>query len=171
MGLRACLLVLVVLVVLVASRGNAGASEDDRALSGSIHFTYMAIPEHSLSGGALGVEYERGLSDSVSFRAAGGGGLYWGDGAAYAAHAVVGLTYLVDVLKYVPYFTAGVGAIGQAGAAIPSEIHPALQLGAGLDILHSRTFSYGVQASYLTYSADAQFVTVGGRLTWRWDLF
>ena len=82
----------------------AEAGEDDRSLSLSLGYARFKVPEHDPDGGALALDYERGLSEALALRASAGGGLYHDAGdPAYSAHAVAGITYALDVLKYVPY--------------------------------------------------------------------
>ena len=125
------------------------ASDGDSALSMSLGYGTYAIPDYAPSGSVLGVEYERGFSDTMGWRIAGGGGAYIGDGRlSYSGHAVVGLTYLFDVLKYVPYANLGLGGIVIYDSEFETRTSALIELGVGLDILHSRSFSYGVQLRF-----------------------
>ncbi|HUS66856.1 MAG TPA: hypothetical protein VMZ28_20100, partial [Kofleriaceae bacterium] len=112
------------LVLAVTAAGGVGvapvrADDGERALSISAGYSSFAIPEHEPPGGALGVEYEHGIGDTMWFRAAAAGGVYGGDdGAAYAGIGSVGITYVVDVLKYLPYLHAGVGGVLLGGGVL-----------------------------------------------------
>jgi hypothetical protein len=151
----------------------AAADEGESALSIELSFASFSIPDHDGQGGALGLEYERGLSDEFWIRASAAGALYRGgeDGTSYAGHGAVGLTYVVDVLKYVPYLHAGIGAAALGGDAIDREFHPVAELGAGLDILAHRGLSYGAFLRLGSFLDDSAFFTGGLRITWRWGFF
>ena len=93
------------------------------------------------------------------------------DGTSYAGHGAVGLTYVIDVLKYVPYLHAGIGAALLGGGALDSKVHPVAELGLGLDVLSRRGLSYGAFVRLGSFLDDSAFVTAGLRLTWRWGFF
>jgi hypothetical protein len=58
--------------------------------------------------------------------------------------AALGLAYVLDVLRWVPYFGALVGAQGIGGGTLDrARIMPTLQLALGLDYQFSRTVSAG----------------------------
>jgi hypothetical protein len=58
--------------------------------------------------------------------------------------AALGLAYVLDVLRWVPYFGALVGAEGIGGGTMDkARIMPTLQLALGLDYQFSRTVSAG----------------------------
>jgi hypothetical protein len=150
----------------------ADASEDDRAFSVSLNYGRYTLDEDiSPDGGVVGFDYEHGISDPISLRASAGGGLYYQDGPAYSGHAVVGVTYLFDVLKYVPYANIGAGGIVLGGDGFDTQLEPLIEIGFGVDFLRSREFSWGVLARYETYFNETSFFTAGARLTWRWGFF
>jgi hypothetical protein len=162
---------LAAVVVGAAVAPAALASEDDRAFSLFAGYGRFTVPDRVADGGVLGVDYERGLTDAVSLRASAGGGLYASDGLAYSGQAVLGITYLFDVLRYVPYANLGVGAIVMSGDTIDTTVEPLVELGLGLDILQSRETSWGVQVRYETLTNEPSYLTAGLRLTWRWGFF
>lgn len=162
----------VALVLVLAWPSPAGAGEDDRALSLSLSYGSYTLPEHSPRGSVLGIDYERGFSEVLSFRASTGGGLYLEDGnRSYSGHLVVGITYLMDVLKYVPYINLGLGGIVLGGGGVDTNVNALLEMGIGLDVLHSRTFSYGAVIRFESYIQETSFFTAGLRMTWRWGFF
>ena len=150
----------------------AAASEGVRSFSASLSYgTFRLDDEVEPQGGVLGFDFEHGLSDTIALRAAAAGGLYYQDAMAYTGHAVVGLTYVFDVLKWVPYVNLGVGGIVVDGAELDLRIEPLIELGAGVDFLQSREFSWGLQARYETYTTRTHFLSAGLRMTWRWGFF
>jgi hypothetical protein len=158
--------------IVAGTPSGARAGEDDRSLSVSLSYGLYSIPDHSPSGSVLGLDYERGFSEALSFRASTGAGVYFADeGRSYSGHLVVGITYLLDVLKYVPYVNLGVGGILLGGGGVETDLSALLEMGVGLDVLHSRSFSYGVVVRFESYIQETSFFTAGARLTWRWGFF
>jgi hypothetical protein len=160
-----------VAVALTGFGRPAVAGEDDRSLSVSASYATFDGEEGSPDGAVLGLDYERGLSDSVWFRASAGAGLYCNACWAYSAYLTAGLSYALDVLKYVPYVTAGVGALLVGGEQVDNDIRPIAELGAGLDVLRSRTLSWGPSVRFEYFPGERAFLTAGLRLTWRWGFF
>jgi len=161
-----------VAVVLALLAGPARADDGESALSLSAGYASFAIPEHEPPGGALGLELEHGLSDVFWLRAAASGGIYGADGGpSYAAQGTIGITYVVDVVKYVPYLHAGIGGVGIFGGALDRQLHPVAELGAGLDILARRDLSWGPWLRLASFLDDSEFVSGGLRLSWRWGFF
>lgn len=160
-------------LVALAAR-PATADEGEHALSVGLGFARFSTPEHDGDGGALTVDYERGLSDAFWLRVTGTGAVYRGgdqEGTGYSGNLVGGLTYVIDVLRYVPYLHAGVGAVVLGGDSFDSEIHPMAEIGIGLDILARRGLSYGFFARAGTFLDESALITAGLRLTWRWGFF
>lgn len=160
-----------IVVALVIGARPAWASDDESALSVSLGYGTYTIPDYRPDGSVLGVEYERGFSDTFSWRVAGGAGGYYGsDLLTYSGHVVFGLTYLFDVIKYVPYANLGVGGI-VIGGDVDTRLSALVELGLGLDVLRSRSFSYGVQIKFESFVQQTSFFTAGMRATWRWGFF
>ncbi len=166
------ILVAAALLSTLCGAGSAArAGEDDRSLSLSLGYATYSVPDYSPPGLALGVEYERGFSEVMAFRvAAGGAGYYEGD-PSFSGHLVVGLTYLFDVLKYVPYINGGVGGMVIAGPAVDTKVTPFVELGVGLEILHSRSFSYGALVRFESLLQETHFFSAAARVTWHWGFF
>jgi hypothetical protein len=164
--------ILAAVLVLAAAGGPARADEGESSLSISAGYAGLVIPDHEPPGGGAGVEYERGLSEVFWVRAAGAAGVYATDGGpSYGAQGTLGLTYVVDVVKYVPYLHAGIGAVGLFGGELESQLHPVAELGAGLDILARRDLSWGPWLRLASFIDDSAFVAGGLRLSWRWGFF
>jgi hypothetical protein len=158
--------------LLLAFAGSAGADDGESALSVSAGFASFAIPEHEPPGGGIGLEYERGLSDVFWLRAAAAGGVYGTDGGpSYGAQGTIGLTYVVDVVKYVPYLHGGIGGVWLFGGDLEEQVHPVAELGAGLDILARRDLSWGPWLRLASFLDDSEFLSGGFRLSWRWGFF
>lgn len=161
------------LVALVAAPAPGRAADGERALSATLGYAAYTGPEHTPHGGALGIDFERGFSDALSWRISGGGGIYYRERLTYSGQLTAGIVYLFDVLKYVPYLEAGVGGVlivdPDADAAL--DISPLVAIGIGLDVLRDRTSSFGVYVRFETLLQETSFFTAGVRSTWRWGFF
>jgi hypothetical protein len=152
----------------------AAGDEGESALSIGAGLATFTIPDHGGLGGTIGGDYERGLSDAFWLRASAAGAIYRGsdaEGAVYGGRATIGLTYVVDVLKYVPYIHLGAGGLALGGPEIDAELRPLGEIGVGLDVLSRRGLSYGPFARLQTSFDETAFVEVGARVTWRWGFF
>lgn len=159
--------------VLLAMPAPGLAADGERALSATLGYATYTLAGANPHGAALGLDYERGFSDALSWRISGGGGIYYRDGLTYSGQLTAGLTYLFDVLKYVPYVNVGLGGIVvvDIGGDPAADIHPLAEIGAGLDILRDRTSSFGVYVRFETLLQETSFFTAGVRSTWRWGFF
>lgn len=169
---RSALMLLVVCCAIPGAPATALASDGEHALSVSLGYGTYLVPDYSPDGAVLGLSYRRGFSDAFAWRVSGGGGLYHGaDQLTYSGHMTFGLTYLLDVLKYVPYIEVGAGAIVIAGGDAGTDVSPLVQVGVGLDVLRSRTFSYGLHLEFESLLQETSFFHAGVRATWRWGYF
>lgn len=154
----------------------AHASEGEKALSVGAAYTAVSVSQDDKArtgqGGVVTLEYEYALGDAYGVRAtATGGPLHGPDGWAYGAAASVGLTYRFDVVKYVPYFGAGAGALLLGGSGYERAIRPVLELNVGLDVLRSRTSSWGLDVRLASFVGSTVVFTIGPRFSWRWGYF
>lgn len=162
---------LAAVLTLWAALSSAQAADGENTLSLSLGYATYALADRAPSGGVLGLDFERGFSDALAWRVSGGVGTYLGDLRTHSGHLTLGLTYLFDVLKYVPYANVGVGAIAIGGGELDTDLSALLELGVGLDVLHSRSFSYGIQMRFESFLEQTAFFTVGARASWRWGFF
>lgn len=156
--------------------GTAHAGDGETAVSAGAAWATYATPgeDETLSptaGGALAATYERGFGDYASWRLHGIGAVYGGGGTAYTGLVTAGLSYRVDVLRYVPYVTVGVGGLVRGGGPFETGVEPVLELGAGVDWLRGRDRSWGLAGSLTGFASDTTTLTVGLRSTWRWGYF
>ena len=175
---------------------SAHAGEGESAVSVGLGYATYIVPfgpDESVSptaGGILAVEYEYAFAEAFSVRLEAAGAFYAGGGLAYHALLDAGLVYRFDVLKYVPYGFAGLGASYGSGGPLSGQLdddgirdcdpadagcggglEPVLQIGLGLDVLRDRTSSWGVEARVASLLGDTTLFTVGLRGTWRWGFF
>jgi len=160
----------------------AAAAEGEKALGLGVDFSTWNVVQDShpgtdhdsitAAGAALAGDYEYGWNDTLWLRASASAGFYSVPlGSAYSGGATVGITYALDVLRYVPLVHAGVGALVVGGDGVDVEVKPVVELGIGLAVLEGRTFSWGFVAHFEGAYSQAIFFTVGPRLTWRWGYF
>lgn len=128
-------------------------------------------------GGSLSVIYEHAIGSDFSLRGEATGGLFYGgntedQGAlSYAGLADAGAVFRFDVLKYVPYAFAGLGAVVTTGGPIQSGTSFVLAVGGGLDVLVDRSKSWGIEARLASFGGDVTVFTLGVRGTTRWGYF
>lgn len=161
----------------------APSARADRALSiGAGWATYSTLGEPLMPrmpaptltaelGAHLQLTYEHGISSEVSLRAELATALFNDDGWSYLALSDLGVVYRFDVVKYVPYGFAGVGAVASAGDPIDSDLDAVIVLGGGLDILSDRTRSWGIEGRLASFAGDTTVFTLGLRGSLRWDFF
>jgi hypothetical protein len=167
-------------VAVGAAVAPRGARADESALSGTVGWAAFSFPDAedpevditSYAGGALALEYERAFGESVSGRIELAGAVFHHeDGTALLGLGDVGVTYRFDVLKWVPYLFGGVGAVITDGGPLRGSIDPVIVLGGGLDILQSRSRSYGGEVRLASFAGDVTTFTLGFRYTIRWGYF
>lgn len=158
--------------------GGAWAGDGENAVSGAAGVATYATPNEEedatlrpTGGGAIAATYERGFGDYAAWRVHGAGALYGGGGLAMTGIATVGLSYRVDVLRYVPYVAVGVGGIVRSGGPFETGVEPVLELAGGVDWLKGRDRSWGVAGSLTGFASDTTTFSLCIRSTWRWGYF
>lgn len=173
--LSAVLSIFVLALALVFhSTTPAHADEGESVLSLNTAAAGFSIPDHKAFGGVVGGDYEYGLTDLIWLRASGGGGAFYDSTAeapAYAGYGEVGITYVLDVLRYVPHVDLGVGGIFLQGEDIEEPLQPLISLGVGMDLLTSRSRSMGIFMRFESFLSRSAFYQVGVRSSWRWGFF
>jgi hypothetical protein len=98
------------------------------------------------TGTSAGLHYTYGLSDAFNLVAeADSGLLFLGvPGAATLTHVDVGLAYVLDVLRWVPWGAAEVGGYGITGSSVGGTFLPGAALAVGLDYRFDRRWAAGV---------------------------
>lgn len=169
--------------IAAAPGARARADEGESALSPYVGFASFALAEESDTTTGLGVgaglDYERGLTEAIWLRLSAGGALYNGRPTAASGHATAGLTYVFDVLKYVPYAHLGLGgavlyadhAPGEDQADNQTSLEPLIELGGGLDVLTDPDFSWGIHIRFGSFITRSALFTAGFRVSWRWGFF
>jgi hypothetical protein len=163
-------------------------AEGERALSLGLGWATFSTPGEAMGsmeppavtptvGGALTVTYEHAVGSDFSLRGEVVGGLFYGGQSAtqsamsYSALLDGGIVYRFDVLKYVPYAFGGIGGVATTGGPIASGVNFVLTVGGGLDVLSSRSRSYGVEGRLSSFGGNVTIFTIGVRGTARWGYF
>jgi len=169
---------ILVSALLLGAAGDAAAGDGETAVSASAGYATYATPNEDedatlspTAGGALAATYERGFGDYAAWRVHGAGAVYGGGGIVTSGLVTAGLSYRVDVLRYVPYAAVGVGVIVRDGGPFAGGVEPVLELSAGVDWLRSRSRSWGLTGSLTGFASDTTTLSVGVRSTWRWGYF
>lgn len=164
------------------------AAEGERALSIGLGWATFSVPGEPVNnmapptitpdvGGAVSVTYEHSISTDFSLRVDGAFGAFYGGGTekqskgSYAGLADAGAVFRFDVLKYVPYLFGGLGAVATTGGPIDGGVDFVVAIGGGLDVLLSRSRSYGFEARLASFGGDTTVFTLGVRGTCRWGYF
>lgn len=176
------------LAIIVLIGSSTARADGERAVSVSLGWSTFSVPGKAMGnqapptvnpdvGGMLGASYEHSVSTDISLRGELAGGVFYGGGTAmqgktsYALLGDAGVAFRFDVLKYVPYAFAGLGAVTAGGGPIDRGSDFVLVIGGGLDWLQSRERSYGVEARVASFGGDITVVSVGVRGTVRWGFF
>jgi hypothetical protein len=181
----------------LSSATNAAHAERRRVrLSVAPMYALALVDSRQPSGGGVVTDLSFGISDALSVRATGFVSFHAADGlqstsatgtqttgpagtiAAFGAFA--GLHYELDVLRIVPSFDVGVGALGLRGdarygtgvgatALLPAVNAFAVELGFGVDWLITRRWSVGAVVRYYTLLTELErapgFLYVGPRVS------
>lgn len=172
--MRRAVVILLAISGTVTIATEASASRGEKAIGVSV--SYGAVGD-LVDGAVLGLSHDRGIGEVLFLHLSAGGGAFFGAQTLYGGHATVGLKYLLfDVVKYVPYVSLGAGATLLSGDNVDMEVNPRLELGLGLDLLSSRTFSYGLMARFEITPPRAAFeqgqmFTFGAKVAWKWGFF
>jgi hypothetical protein len=176
------------LPVIVCALTAPAWAEGERALSVGLSWATFSVPgvaQQNMEppavtptlGGSLAGIYEHAIGSDFSLRGELAGGLFYGGEAmnqssvSYAGLADAGATFRFDVLKYVPYAFAGLGGVVTTGGPIGSHTNLVLAVGGGVDVLASRSTSWGVEARLASFGGDVTIFTFGLRSTTRWGYF
>jgi hypothetical protein len=163
-------------------------AEGDRALSAGLGWATFSTPGKKMGnmeppavtpdvGGTLSVMYEHAISSELSLRGELAGAVFTGGQTgnqsprSYSAIGDVGVLFRFDVLKYVPYAFGGVGGALATGGPIDKGNELVIVVGGGLDVLASRSRSFGVEGRLASFGGSFTVFTLGVRGSVRWGYF
>lgn len=152
--------VLVLGALSVPSLGHAEVGELILAIEPG--YALVRASGRNVSGGGGSIDLAYGVHESLFVRATGAFSAHpvatspsTPSGLIYAYHAGAGLTYTLDVLRFVPYIDFSIGLLGTmrhtAGRGTTTSNQFGVQIGLGLDYLVSRRVSVGVIVRYHAY--------------------
>ena len=173
---------------ILALAASPARAEGDRALSAGLGWATFSAPGKASrnmqppavtpeAGGSLSVMYEQGISSDLSLRGELAGCLFTGgtgkgqSDPSYAGLGDVGVVFRFDVLKYVPYAFGGIGALYAGGGPIDRGAEFVVAIGGGLDVLASRSRSWGFEGRLASFGGDVTIFTLGLRGSVRWGFF
>ncbi len=177
-----------VVIACVAALPGVALAEGDRALSADVGWATFSAPGPKMgsktpaevapdAGVSIGATYEHSIGSDFSLRgdlacaAFTGGQTAKQTADSFAAIADVGVTFRFDILRDVPYAFGGVGAMVTGGGPIDRDPQLVLVVGGGLDILASRSRSFGIEAKLASFGGDVTVFTLGVRGSIRWGYF
>jgi hypothetical protein len=172
-------------VAVLATLGEARATERQHQGALGTGAALLTARDHgTLPGFVFGAGYTYGLSDQFNLIAEGSYTFFPINTAdrqgaptvpVGAASGSVGATYVLDVLRWVPYFGLAAGSGVFHGGGLPApRLLPYAQLAAGLDYQVSREWSLGFsyrQHMFVTAPSDYPSLAVfqlRGGYTWGW---
>ncbi len=164
-------------VALSAVATPAGAVEHEHQLGVDLGVPLLVTQSSSTStaaGGSLGLHYSYGLTDAWNLVGDGGTSLMpLGVGSLVTGSQVdVGLAYVLDVLRWIPWGSAEVGGYVLTGGPGGTQVLPGVALTVGLDYRIDRSWAVGFMLREHLLVTDAatypSFVQGLGRFTYTW---
>ena len=166
---------------------SAGAVEREHHLGGDVGGSVLVIGNKSTPdvGGGVGAHWKYGLSDDLDLMAEGawslvapgqtGGPRTPGTYPAWVANADVGVGYVLDVLRWVPYVGVLAGGYALAGGTVDgAKVLPGGAVALGLDYRFDRHLAGGVAVRehvlFTQISTYPSFMQAFARVeyTWGW---
>ena len=155
-GLGLCGLLAGSVVALFATNASAFEKQHHLGLSPGLAVLNVADKSTASVGAGLSLHYAYGLTDQFNFMVEGGSHVVALDQQmdtpetprtfpARVDHAGVGIGYVLDVLRWVPYFgVLGTGYVVSGGTVESSKVIVGVAIAAGLDYQLSRRFAVGL---------------------------
>lgn len=129
--------------------GRAGAVEQEHQVGLELGVPMLVVNQPqavNLLGGSAGLHYTYGITDAINLV----GDVGWSPlvGASSFSHVTnfnVGLAYVLDVLRWVPWGAAEAGGYGLSGAPIGgTQVLPGFALAVGCDYRFDRSWAAGI---------------------------
>jgi hypothetical protein len=167
---------------LAALAPPAEAVERENQVGADIGCAILIVQDKSTPevGAGIGAHYTRGLTDEFNLMVEGAWSLVALDETrnaktptthpAWMANADVGVGYVLDVLRWVPYVGLLVGGYGLAGGSMSGpKVLPGVEVALGLDYRFGRTLTAGVALrQHLLSDTYPSFTQAFGRVEYSW---
>jgi len=160
----------------------AGAVERENHVGAELGCAILVVQDKSTPevGAGIGAHYTRGLSDEFNLMVEGAWSLVALDETrnaktpathpAWVANADVGVGYVLDVLRWVPYVGLLVGGYGLAGGTVGrAKLLPGVEVALGLDYRFGRALTTGVALrQHLLSDTYPSFTQAFARVEYSW---
>jgi hypothetical protein len=152
-------------LILAALARPAAADEREFMLAVEPAFSLIHVGNSTAWGGGGGVDLSYGVSDAIAIRVTGAfTGQAIGDyttdttrnpsGTVLSYHAGAGLTYIIDILRVVPFIDFSFGLVGSRRPTPQGDVWQndfGMEIGIGLDYLINRRIAVGAVVRYHAY--------------------
>jgi hypothetical protein len=141
---------LAVVAAALAATGSARAVEREHQIGLELGVPMLVVQGSStntLTGGGFGVHYTYGITDAINLVADGGASLMpWGaPSLATMSNVDLGLAYVLDVLRWVPWGAVEAGGYALTGNAVGgTQVLPGFALALGCDYRFDRSWAVGI---------------------------
>jgi hypothetical protein len=131
----------------------------------------------TLTGAGLGLHYTYGISDAINLVADGGSSLmpFGASALSTVSNVDVGLAYVLDVLRWVPWGAVELGGYALTGNSVGgTQVLPGAAIALGLDYRFDRSWAAGiVLRQHLLFTDSSAFPSFTQGLlrvgyTWGW---
>lgn len=153
--------------VLISVSAHASPGEKRLSLGGGLS---LLDAESRIPGAGFNGMFEWGVSEAFSLTGTLHLGGHYRSEFAGIGGATVGATYVIDVLKYVPYFSVGGGVLLATDENFSTHLQPTISAQLGIDWL-DRTTHWGVYVQALSFAGEYSVFSTGVRWGWRWGFF
>jgi hypothetical protein len=164
----------------LAVTSQAGAVEREHQIGLELGVPMLVVQQGSsnntLTGGTFGLHYTYGISDAINLVADGGTSLlpFGANSLATTSNVDLGLAYVLDVLRWVPWGAAEVGGYYLTGNAVGgTQVLPGVALAIGVDYRFDRSWAAGIELREHLLFTDSTFPSFTQGLlrvgyTWGW---
>jgi hypothetical protein len=134
----------------LAVAGRADAVEREHQIGLELGVPILVVQGNStstLTGAGFGLHYTYGITDAINLVADGGASLmpFGANSLSTMSNVDLGLAYVLDVLRWVPWGAAEVGGYALTGNPVGgTQILPGVALAIGLDYRLDRSWAAGI---------------------------
>jgi hypothetical protein len=141
---------LAIVVAGLAAAGSAHAVEREHQIGLELGVPMLVVQNRStstLTGGGFGLHYTYGISDAINLVADGGASLMpiGASSLSTMSNVDVGLAYVLDVLRWVPWGAVELGGYALTGNPVGgTQVLPGAAIALGLDYRFDRSWAAGI---------------------------